>query len=269
MYYYDKEYNNETLGLWVAYEDSDIIDILSDYRKSLFGVLDYIKGNHETDLFDTSESVKEYRRDILVGLIARSMFDNPEEVDDEKVKDFLDIIEYEFKDLLTAPASTRFHGCWEGGLLDHCFAVFESALKSKKAYYDDERVPKKLYPMFFLLHDACKFNCYTVEKKNVKNVDTGKWETKDAYTTRRDYISSFHGSESVDRIYQLILKYKNDLDWLEYSFTPNWRLAITYHMGMYNMCDAEMNNYGNAKHTYPEVLLMHHADMIASQIFDL
>lgn len=270
MIYHNKEYFKQDFEQWIGYSDGDICDILSDYRHKLYEAIDYIKGDKEKDLFDMSEDVSIYRQDIFVGLLARSMFDLALEIDEEKIFDFINILEFEFKDLLTAPASTAFHGDWKGGLLDHSYAVLEAALKSKNAYWDDGTAPKKLYPLFFILHDICKFNCYCIEKKNVKDPNTGKWETKDAYKTRKDYRSSFHGSESVYRIYELLLKYRSgELEWLENSFTENWRLAISYHMGMFDISDSGITNYRNAFQTYPEVLLMHHADMIASQLFKM
>lgn len=265
-----KEYNKDDLIVWAKYDDGSVADILVDYRKTLYGALDYIKGKRNTDLFDTTDSLIAYRQDIFVGLIVRSLYDasvTKEEFDIDKVERVVNIFIKEYPDILTAPASTRFHGDWVGGLMDHSFVLYEKALQIKNGYWDVERVPSKLYPIFFILHDLCKCGYYTTEKKNAKNVDTGKWEVKEAYTKCKNVRSAQHGPESINRIYELILKYRDDMDWLEYSFTENWKLSITYHMGMYDMSDSGMGDYGEAIRSYPEVLLMHTADIIASQLF--
>lgn len=180
-----------------------------------------------------------------------------------ELKRVLDFILESFPDLLTAPASTRFHGSWEGGLMDHSILVYCAAIKMKKAYTEKYDV---LNPIFFLLHDVCKCGCYHLETKDVKNKETGKWETKTVYAKSITTDSAQHGPESVMRIYELLLKYPL-MGWLKDQFTDEWRLAIAYHMGMYNMSDSDMSEYNAAKGVHPEVLLMHHADMVASQLY--
>ena len=65
-------------------------------------------------------------------------------------------------DFFTAPASTRFHGSHEGGLLEHSLNVYHCL----KDYLERDRT-KQLYRMNYseetialcaLLHDVCKVN---------------------------------------------------------------------------------------------------------------
>ena len=67
-------------------------------------------------------------------------------------------------DFFVAPASARFHGAYEGGLLEHSLNVYDCICD----YVNRERA-KNLYNMNFseetlaivsLLHDVCKINCY-------------------------------------------------------------------------------------------------------------
>ena len=61
----------------------------------------------------------------------------------------------EGSDFYKAPASTKYHGAWEGGLLEHSLKVYE-VLKSKVGDSDSVRI-------IALLHDICKINFYKVD----------------------------------------------------------------------------------------------------------
>ena len=80
-------------------------------------------------------------------------------------------------DFFEAPASARFHGNYDGGLLDHSLNVYDCL----KDYLQRERV-KSTYGMNYseetiaivsLLHDLCKINCYKKGTRNVKK--DGQW----------------------------------------------------------------------------------------------
>ena len=80
-------------------------------------------------------------------------------------------------DFFEAPASARFHGSYDGGLLEHSLNVYDCL----KDYLQRERV-KDTYQMNYseetiaivsLLHDLCKINCYKKGTRNVKK--DGQW----------------------------------------------------------------------------------------------
>ena len=102
-------------------------------------------------------------------------------------------------DFFTAPASTRFHGSYEGGLLEHSLNVYHCL----KDYLSRERA-KTVYGMNYseetvavsaLLHDICKVNFYKVDYRNAKN-DKGVWE-KVPYYAIDDRLPYGHGEKSV------------------------------------------------------------------------
>ena len=64
-------------------------------------------------------------------------------------------------DFFEAPASTRFHGSFKGGLLEHSMKVYE-ILKQKAGDSESVRI-------IALLHDICKTNFYKVDYRNAKN----------------------------------------------------------------------------------------------------
>ena len=87
-------------------------------------------------------------------------------------------------DFFTAPASSRFHCSYEGGLCDHSINVYEcldSYLKSDRVKdcfgfnYSDESIA-----IVSLLHDLCKVNIYKKGFRNVKD-EKGMWQRIDTF----------------------------------------------------------------------------------------
>ena len=91
----------------------------------------------------------------------------------------------EQSDFFTAPCSTRFHGSYAGGLVQHSINVYNCL----KDYLSRQRT-KDVYGMEYtnesialtaLLHDVCKMNFYSVDYRNAKN-EQGAWEEVPYYT---------------------------------------------------------------------------------------
>ena len=102
-------------------------------------------------------------------------------------------------DFFTAPASTRFHSAYEGGLAQHSLNVYYCL----KDYLERERV-KNTYKLNFseetvaivaLLHDICKTDVYVKDFRNVKN-EQGQWEKVPTYRYE-DKLPYGHGEKSV------------------------------------------------------------------------
>ncbi len=102
----------------------------------------------------------------------------------------------ESSDFYTAPASTRFHGAYEGGLLAHSLNVYENLYK--KQAYDEvwkeqlKDIPDESLIICGLLHDICKTHYYTIEMRN-KKVD-GRWEQVPFYAVD-DKVPYGHGEK--------------------------------------------------------------------------
>ena len=139
----------------------------------------------------------------------------------DKLLEFL-----ERSDFFTAPSSTRFHGSYEGGLVQdslnvyHCLKDYLSRPRTKELYgmdYSEETIA-----LVALLHDICKVNFYTVEMRNKKNDETGQWEKVPFYTVN-DTLPYGHGEKSV----YILSGYFYGDDRL----TREEAFAIRYHMG--------------------------------------
>ena len=95
-------------------------------------------------------------------------------------------------DFFKAPASTRFHGAYEGGLCEHSLNVYRrlSGGCAVQGY------TAETLAVCGLLHDLCKVNFYKVSARNVKNEETGKWEKVPFYQVE-DQFPFGHGEKSV------------------------------------------------------------------------
>ena len=107
-----------------------------------------------------------------------------------------DLIEFITKtDFFEAPASTRFHGSREHGLLEHSLKVYEILKYKAEHSVTDIKTPQESLILIALLHDLCKANYYKIDYRNAKNA-LGVWE-KVPYYTVDDTIPYGHGEKSV------------------------------------------------------------------------
>lgn len=166
------------------------------------------------------------------------------QVDREGMENLIDFLNK--TDFFEAPASTRFHGCFKGGLLQHSMKVYE-ILKTKTEDSDSVKI-------IALLHDICKANFYKVDYRNAKN-EQGVWE-KVPYYTVDDTIPYGHGEKSVMMLSEFI------------KLTPEERYAIRWHMGFTEPKEL-YTTIGLAYKKYPIALLMHEADLEATYFYDI
>lgn len=160
-------------------------------------------------------------------------------------------LESNASDFFTAPASTRFHGSYEGGLVEHSVSVYKclknylsrSMAKDFGMEYSEETIA-----IVALLHDFCKINCYVPGFRNVKN-DKGVWEKVPNYTFE-DPLPYGHGEKSVYIISGFMTLSREE------SF------AIRYHMGFSG--EEDKRSVGKAFEMFPLALALHVADMEAS-----
>ena len=157
-------------------------------------------------------------------------------------------------DFFKAPASTRFHGDHEGGLVEHSIKVYEILKHKVETNIEPIEVKDETIKIVALLHDLCKANFYKVDYRNAKNA-LGVWE-KVPYYTIEDTIPYGHGEKSV----MMITEYM--------KLTPEEKYAIRWHMG-YTEPKELYNTIGVAYKKYPLALLMHEADLEATYFYDM
>ncbi len=151
----------------------------------------------------------------------------------------------------TAPASTKYHGNHEGGLLAHSYMVTKYLLtltQDNHLIWHKSRSPY-IVGMF---HDLCKIDQYRHPASDLVVdgmllPDPSKWEYNP------DTLLKGHGDKSVMLLSQF------------YTLTEEEIMCIRYHMGAFTD-KSEWNDYTRAIHSYPNVLWTHQADMLASHV---
>lgn len=158
-------------------------------------------------------------------------------------------------DFFDAPASARFHGNYDGGLVEHSLNVYDCL----KDYLSRERVQstyglkynEESIAIVALLHDLCKINCYKKGFRNVK--ENGQWVQVPTYEYN-DTLPYGHGEKSV----YMISGYMR--------LTREEAFAIRYHMGFSGSEDAR--NVGAAFEIFPLAFALSTADMEATYFIE-
>ena len=152
-------------------------------------------------------------------------------------------------DFFEAPASSRFHSSYQGGLVEHSLNVYDclvSYLNTERAKetfgfsYTDESVA-----IVSLLHDLCKIGVYKKGFRNVKD-ESGAWKKVDTFEYD-DQLPYGHGEKSV----YIITGYMR--------LTREEAFAIRYHMG-YSSEFEDIRNVSKAFEMFPLAFAVHVAD---------
>lgn len=162
----------------------------------------------------------------------------------------------EKSDFFTAPASTRRHCAFKGGLCRHSINVYKRFVKILEAEYGENwesKVSRESVAIMGLLHDVCKVDTYVEDFRNVKD-ETGQWVKKPYYKVE-DNLPYGHGEKSVYILSAFI------------KLTREEALAINWHMGEF---DARVQNgstlASETYYRYPICFLMHLADLTATYL---
>ena len=151
-------------------------------------------------------------------------------------------------DFFRAPASTRFHGACESGLVMHSLNVYHALMDR---FFEEGDNPESM-AICGLLHDVCKIGFYRPDFRNVK--EDGQWVRKPCYV--RDEVFPFgHGEKSVFIIGRYI------------HLTAEEAMAINWHMGGFDArARGGDRSVSEAFGKYPLAVLLHVADLEATYL---
>lgn len=153
-------------------------------------------------------------------------------------------------DFFSAPASTRFHGAYEGGLCFHSLNVYKR-LKELVALEPKIKVSEETIAICGLLHDVCKTGYYKVDMRNRK-VD-GVW-VQEPYYTVEDALPYGHGEKSVYIINGFMRLSREEA------------IAVNWHMGWSDPRTQNSSTLDSAYNKFPFASLLHNADVMATYI---
>lgn len=143
-----------------------------------------------------------------------------------------------------APASTKYHGSYKGGLFMHSWVltdVLYELTEKNNLEWTYESSPF----VIGMLHDLCKYDQYI-------------WsDEKCCFYWNKEQEITGHGDKSLILI----------ADKLGINLSEEEKMCIRWHMGAFD----EKENwrlYTNAVNNFENVLWVHHADMMASNVYN-
>ena len=168
-------------------------------------------------------------------------------------------------DFYTAPASTRFHGSHEGGLVEHSLNVCRAALellpimhRMRPDLKDELREDSVI--LCSLLHDVNKAEIYKPVTKRRRNAANTAWEDYEGYDVDFSNFPMGHGEKSVIVLLLSGLQLKDEE-----------MLAIRWHMAAWDLAfqsPEAKSNINAARDKYPLCGLIQCADTLAANILE-
>lgn len=158
-------------------------------------------------------------------------------------------------DFFTAPASTRFHSAYEGGLCEHSLKSYYRFIQNLDMEFDgdwEDKISAESVAIIALLHDVCKADYYKVESRNVKK--DGVWESVPYYSIE-DKLPYGHGEKSVYIISSFM------------RLTREEAMAINWHMGGFDLrVIGGSYSLSDAFYKHPLSLIFHISDVQATYL---
>ena len=164
-----------------------------------------------------------------------------------------------------APASTKFHLSYEGGLLEHSINVCDMALELREIMIRKQErllecLPKESVIIASLLHDVCKTDIYKPAIKKQKSAN-GIWHDVLGYDVDYSNFPLGHGEKSVIWLLQTGLR-----------LTTDEIMAIRWHMTAWDLPFQSPEMKGNlnaAKERCPLLALIQAADGLSANILEI
>lgn len=129
------------------------------------------------------------------------------EIKREGIKDYIRYLEN--SDFFNAPASTKFHRDYPGGLAEHCLNLLEPLKLSNSRLKEEKQLSEDSLTIIALCHDICKEGLYIGNNGNYRRVNRHPSKNK-------------HATVSIERVEKYI------------ELTPTEKDVILYHMGLFS-----------------------------------
>lgn len=163
------------------------------------------------------------------------------------------------KDTKVAPASTKYHCAFEGGLVLHTLNVYNRLHKLVQSEYGDG-IPfsTETLAIVSLLHDISKVDHYTIQYRNTKD-ENGDWVQVPFFQTKDVKDRFIYGGHAMNSVYIVRTFLK---------LTYQEELAILHHMGGFDFTEDSISvkNISEAFTKSPLALLLHQADAQATYL---
>lgn len=166
------------------------------------------------------------------------------------------LLEYLQKsDFFDAPASSKFHSAFEGGLCEHSLNVYKRYITNLEKEYGDnwqDVISLESATIIALFHDICKVDFYKIDSKNVK--ENGIWVQKPYYSVD-EALPYGHGEKSVYIVNGFL------------RLTREEAMAINWHMGGFDTrVRGGYLGLENVFYKFPTALIFHISDVEATYL---
>lgn len=154
-------------------------------------------------------------------------------------------------DFYEAPASTQYHGAYDGGLCQHSIDVWECARKLNASDLFPNKFTDEELCVASLFHDICKVGLYKKVEKFRKD-NKNNWQKYNSYIISEEIPFGGHGSKSVFMVQR------------SFNLTYEEAIAINCHMGFSDGSPNVTRDVSKAYNRYPLAWLIHVADEAAT-----
>jgi HD superfamily phosphohydrolase YqeK len=196
-------------------------------------------------------------------------------------------------DFFTAPASTKYHGNFEGGLAIHSLNVYDSLCLISNSYLEPEnRYNEDTLKIVGLLHDVCKINTYIKDEDPATDAQLSKLRAMNGPELPREQKTKSYVSKVIDALvnnksipdFAINWKVKEELPlghgeksiYLIQKYidlTDEEALAIRWHLGTFDHGTAFAYPSGfaiqQATDTVPLVSMLISADYLSTWLVDI
>ena len=170
----------------------------------------------------------------------------------------------ENSDFFSAPASTRYHGSYPGGLCEHCLDTYKE-LKMLSGKFPQFFYTEDTIRIVSLFHDISKINLYKKDIRNKKvyhengskfdNLGLFDWVSEEVYSVDNEHKFVYGNHEQTSEF--IVRQY--------IPLTIEESAALLHHHGGTSYDSTQANISEIFKH-YPLALMLHSADMLVSYL---
>ena len=197
--------------------------------------------------------------------------------------DIENLIQYlEQSDFFEAPASTRFHGSFKGGLCEHCLNVYDTLCKFIRDFYPEpevvvegETISEMPCPyshdsliISALFHDISKIDYYELTPRNKKIYSENGGTIDKALGKRYDWVTTFEYSVKPAQDRFLLSEHGQNSAYIISGYIPLTQEEYAAICGHHGMCDNPKYDMTPIYNRYSLACLLHVADMCATYILE-
>jgi len=174
------------------------------------------------------------------------------------------IAKLENSDFFYAPASTKYHNSYKGGLCEHCLNVYNNLVKLNEM--KNTQLSEDTMKIVALFHDLAKMNFYETYFQNKKRYHAGGSKKDEGGNYDWEAVTAYKIREANERF--IFGNHEQTSEFMLRTYCPltyEESIAVLHHHGGMSW-DSAKDNIGEVFARYPVALLLYMADMMSAYI---